>query len=113
MTRTKPKPFQVFKFDEILPVLVGTYEGGRLVPFIGAGMSRRKLANWEGFVANLERLADPNREMSAGPSHGRRHASRGHLELRAPKAAANSQESLCRKRILVQDHQSPGRRGLR
>lgn len=45
---------QQVTFEEILPLLASTYESGRLVPFIGAGMGRNKLAGWEGFVRNLE-----------------------------------------------------------
>jgi hypothetical protein len=41
-------------FDRVLPRLVATYEAGRLVPFIGSGMSRRVITDWAGFVHKLE-----------------------------------------------------------
>jgi hypothetical protein len=47
----------VLKIDEMLPLLASTYGMGRLVPFIGAGMSRQKLADWKGFINNLETAA--------------------------------------------------------
>ena len=46
------------------------------MPFIGAGMSRTKLAGWEGFVANLEKNAPPGETSGA------------HLEVRAQRAAS-------------------------
>ncbi len=39
--------------NEMLPLLASIYGMGRLVPFIGAGMSRRKFADWQGFIDNL------------------------------------------------------------
>src|SRR5215475_11861697 len=44
-------------FEEILPLLVSTYQKGRLVPFLGAGMSYPRLHLWPGFVENLEEQA--------------------------------------------------------
>jgi hypothetical protein len=44
-------------FDDLLPLLVCTYQRGRLVPFIGAGMSAYRVAFWDDFVSNLESLA--------------------------------------------------------
>jgi hypothetical protein len=42
-------------FEEtILPRLVSTYEAGRLVPFIGLGMSRPLCSDWPSFVGGLE-----------------------------------------------------------
>jgi SIR2-like domain len=46
------------KFTDILPRLVAAYESGRLVPFIGSGMSIPAAASWKGLVENLEREAD-------------------------------------------------------
>lgn len=34
--------------------LVREYDAGRLVPFLGAGMSRRVCPDWQGFISNLE-----------------------------------------------------------
>lgn len=42
---------------DVLPRLVSAYEHERLVPFIGSGMSRRTVADWETFVGSLEREA--------------------------------------------------------
>ncbi|MFL5309073.1 MAG: SIR2 family NAD-dependent protein deacylase [Myxococcales bacterium] len=41
-------------FETVLPRLVATYESGRLVPFIGAGMSRPACTDWPGLVRKLE-----------------------------------------------------------
>jgi hypothetical protein len=41
-------------FDDLLPLLVSTYQRGHLVPFLGAGMSARKLTLWDEFLAKLE-----------------------------------------------------------
>lgn len=81
MPGSKSKAFQVLTIDEMLPLLAGSYEAGRLVPFIGAGMSRPKLAGWEGFVANLEKVV-PTRETSGA-----------HLDVRAQRAAATIRNS--------------------
>lgn len=44
-------------FETVLPRLVATYETGRLVPFIGAGMSRPNCTDWLGLVHKLEHEA--------------------------------------------------------
>ena len=41
-------------FETILPRLVATYEIGRLVPFIGSGMSRQTCTDWATFIRQLE-----------------------------------------------------------
>ena len=41
-------------FETLLPRLVATYEAGRLVPFIGSGMSRRTCTDWPTFIQALE-----------------------------------------------------------
>jgi hypothetical protein len=46
-----------FEFEEVLPRLVAAYETGRLVPFIGSGMSRPLCADWQGFIRGLEEQA--------------------------------------------------------
>jgi hypothetical protein len=51
-------------FETLLPRLVATYEAGRLVPFIGSGMSRPICTDWPTFIGALERAttqsgADP------------------------------------------------------
>ncbi|MSP60263.1 MAG: SIR2 family protein [Myxococcales bacterium] len=37
--------------------LLSAYEAGKLVPFLGAGMSRDVCPSWDGFIAALERVA--------------------------------------------------------
>lgn len=44
-------------FETLLPRLVATYEAGRLVPFIGSGMSRLACADWATFIRQLEAAA--------------------------------------------------------
>jgi len=44
-------------FERLLPRLVAIAEAGRLVPFIGSGMSRPVCSDWLGFVQALEREA--------------------------------------------------------
>jgi hypothetical protein len=56
------------KFEDILPMLVSTYQRGHLVPFLGAGMSAPKLTLWKDFLAKLEKHAgscsDPDKVSS-------------------------------------------------
>jgi hypothetical protein len=73
------------KFDDMIPLLVSAYERGRLVPFLGAGMSAPACAQWGELVANLERLAGvkpraPGDAAAAQPA--------GNLTARADHAAA-------------------------
>jgi SIR2-like domain len=42
------------KFETVLPRLIATYESGRLVPFIGSGMSQRICTDWATFIRQLE-----------------------------------------------------------
>ncbi len=44
-------------FQAALPRLVTAYHQGRLVPFVGLGMSRPLCADWRGLIENLEALA--------------------------------------------------------
>jgi hypothetical protein len=74
-----PATFQRLTFDEILPLLASTYEAGHLVPFIGAGMSRNKLAGWECFVDNLE--------INSGLQR-----SQGHPDVRAKSRGQNQEQ---------------------
>lgn len=46
-----------FTFDEVLPRLTVAYARGRLVPFIGVGMSRPACAAWHEMVGGLEKGA--------------------------------------------------------
>jgi hypothetical protein len=45
-------------FDTVLPRLVATYESGRLVPFIGSGMSAQVCKAWPAFIEGLEKASD-------------------------------------------------------
>jgi hypothetical protein len=56
-------------FDAILPRLATTYESGRLVPFIGAGMSVPACTSWTTLVERLEATAGipPPEETSRDP----------------------------------------------
>ena len=45
------------KFETVLPRLIATYETGRLVPFIGSGMSQRTCTDWATFIRQLESAA--------------------------------------------------------
>jgi hypothetical protein len=52
-----PESRGAFTFEEVLPRLVGLYEAGRLVPFIGAGMSMPNCRGWEPLILGLEAAA--------------------------------------------------------
>jgi hypothetical protein len=54
-------------FEEALPLLVSLNHQGRLVPFIGAGMSTPLLNLWEPFVDRLERAAGIVPDVHATP----------------------------------------------
>jgi hypothetical protein len=56
------------QLKEILPLLTSEYERGRLVPFLGAGMSAPACALWEEFVSNLERIAEGEPQEPPGAS---------------------------------------------
>lgn len=44
-------------FDRLLPRLVAAYERGRLVPFLGSGMSMPVAKSWKGLITGLEAAA--------------------------------------------------------
>ncbi len=54
----------IMELDDVLPRLVSTYEQGRLVPFIGAGLSAPACRLWESFVEGLEREAGLSENVS-------------------------------------------------
>ena len=54
-------------FASALPRLVHAYEAGRLVPFLGAGMSAALCPTWPQFIAAVERAAGI--EVRAAPHH--------------------------------------------
>jgi hypothetical protein len=45
------------EFENVLPRLAATFEAGRLVPFIGSGMSAPVCTSWPAFIESLERSA--------------------------------------------------------
>jgi hypothetical protein len=73
------------RFEDMLPLLVSAYERGRLVPFLGAGMSAPACAQWGELVANLERLASVK---PPGPVDATAAQPAGNLTARADHAAA-------------------------
>jgi hypothetical protein len=86
---------------EMRPLLVSAYERGRLVPFLGAGMSFPACQLWDGFLENLEkgniRKAPP--ELRANP------AARAHLACIALRNRLQSPEYWQRLReALKTDH---------
>ena len=68
-------------FEHVLPALVTAYVRGRLVPFLGAGMSVPKLVLWENFVRNLENEAGLKKKRGK------------HLEERAQRASVKIRNS--------------------
>jgi hypothetical protein len=53
-------------FAQVLPRLVGDYESGRLVPFVGSGMSVGACTNWQTMIERLERSAFRRTQGSSG-----------------------------------------------
>jgi len=68
-------------FDTVLPRLVATYEAGRLVPFIGSGMSLPVCTDWWTFIRELEAAVAGGRAPTLSAS-----ASRDELIRRANSA---------------------------
>jgi hypothetical protein len=89
MTLTRPA------IEDILPLLVSTYRRGHLVPFLGAGMSAKKLALWDDFVTNLEHEADISYDKSLKLSNDVR-AQRACTKIRNSRGAASFLESIGR-----------------
>src|SRR5262245_53101752 len=54
---SKKQALQNRQFETALPRLLGAYDRGRLVPFLGAGASVPACPLWPEFVENLETLA--------------------------------------------------------
>src|SRR5262245_8675793 len=77
-------------FEQALPLLVCAYQRGRLVPFLGAGMSYPRLHLWKEFVANLEEQARAIRgqpALAAEPVAGYPEARANQLTGRAQRAS--------------------------
>jgi hypothetical protein len=79
-------------FDDILPRLVASYECGRLVPFIGSGMSIPPCVDWRTFVKNLEGAAaadgEPERPRGDSSADLVRRANAAVRKLQARKPGA-------------------------
>src|SRR5579871_5804320 len=86
MPVSKTRPFRSLDINEMLPLLASRYEAGRLAPFIGAGMSRPRLAGWDCFVAKLETMAGIT---------GTDGCPDDHLDARAEKAVAVLRSGNC------------------
>jgi hypothetical protein len=52
-------------FERVLPRLVGAYESGRLVPFVGSGLSSGACTSWPVMIERLEERAFPDRSQRA------------------------------------------------
>ena len=68
-------------------MLVVSYEGGQLAPLLVAGMSRRKLANWEGFsgIWNGSRIPTRTRALHHRAAAGTRPADTCRFGLQEPR----------------------------
>jgi hypothetical protein len=79
-------------FDDILPRLAASYECGRLVPFIGSGMSIPACVDWKTLVENLEGAAaadgEPERPRGESSADLVRRANAAVRKLRARKPGA-------------------------
>jgi hypothetical protein len=58
------RPSGAFEFGEVLPRLVAAYESGRLVPFIGSGLSQPHCRSWPDLIQCLE--AEAGAPLAAG-----------------------------------------------
>src|SRR6516164_8804710 len=86
MRATTSKALQPLSKELFLPLLASSYEAGRLVPFIGAGMSRPKFAGWDGFVDHMEAQLEKEGRMvrsSEPETAGLCPTSNSHPEIRA------------------------------
>jgi hypothetical protein len=81
------------EFEDVLPWLVSIYMRGRLVPFLGAGMSAPRLALWDDFVWKLE-------EQTPHVCHPDASDAKKLLEVRAQRACATIQNAYGRKCFL-------------
>ena len=75
------------EFAKILPRLVGAYESGRLVPFIGSGLSVGACTNWPTMIERLEQRAGERRG-SAARADPRALIARANSAVRALKSSA-------------------------
>src|SRR5262245_55472104 len=73
-------------FAQVLPRLVGDYESGRLVPFIGSGMSDGACTNWQTMIERLERSAFGRTHGSSGRPDPKELIERANSAVRALKS---------------------------
>jgi len=76
-------PHIIGDIKELLPLLASIYQRGRLVPFVGAGMSFPSLPLLDKFLVNLEQDAEAARKEHGWPSET---AGNGPPEVRAQRA---------------------------
>jgi SIR2-like domain len=80
---TGTSPHIIGNIKELVPLLASIYQRGRLVPFVGAGMSYPSLPLWDKFLFNLEQDAEAARKEHGWPSET---AGNGPPEVRAQRA---------------------------
>ena len=80
---TGTSPHIIEKIEELVPLLASIYQRGRLVPFVGAGMSDPSLPLWPKFLSNLEQDAEAARKAHGWPCEP---AGTGPQEVRAQRA---------------------------
>ena len=80
---TGTSPHIIGNVKELVPLLASIYQRGRLVPFVGAGMSAPSLPLWEIFLSNLEQDAEGARREHGWPSEP---AGNAPFEVRAQRA---------------------------
>ena len=64
---TGTSPHIIENIEELVPLLASIYQRGRLVPFVGAGMSDPSLPLWDTFLSNLEQDAKAARTAHGWP----------------------------------------------
>jgi hypothetical protein len=95
-------------FETVLPRLAATYENGRLVPFIGAGMSRPACTDWPGLVGKLEREAGLGRPDDLAGAADALIIRRGNEAVRSLKAGkAGSFAAALRKALVDRGGDAP------
>src|SRR5262249_53812458 len=73
-------------FEQVLPRLVGDYESGRLVPFIGSGMSVGACTSWQTMIERLEQSAFGRKRRSGAEPDPRELIERANRAVRALKS---------------------------
>ena len=95
-------------FETVLPRLVSTFESGRLVPFIGAGMSAPVCNGWPAFIQALERAAGMAEMPLAADAPRETLVRRANLAVRMLKRAAPGKfATAVRASLLTRPDESP------